>query len=337
MLPKGNGVICDVGRGEPVVALRADLDALPMPDAKDVPYRSTVDNVCHGCGHDVHTAILVGVGRFLASVQDLLPGRVRLLFQPAEEALPCGSFDVIGAGGLDQVSEIFALHCDPTLLTGQVGLRVGSLTSAADNVAITIRGPGGHTARPHLTVDIIDALGRLVSDAPAVLSRRVDTRGGLLLVFGQINAGTVSNVIPTEGYAAGVVRMLDHTLWEQAPGLVTKVIQEVLAPTGAAVEVDYLRGRPPVINDPAAVKAFTAGATAAVGEDMIVESPQSMGGEDFSWYLEEVPGAMARLGVGRPGRQLDLHQGNFDVDENAIAVGVRLMTYTAFSALARIR
>lgn len=338
LLPKGNGVICDIdGRPTgPVVALRADLDALPLTDAKDVPYRSTVDGACHACGHDVHTTIVLGVGLLLAQLAQRgeLDGRVRLIFQPAEEILPCGSLEVIEAGGLTDVTQIFALHCDPNLPVGQVGLRVGPITAAADNITVRLTGPGGHTARPHLTVDLVDALGRLVTEVPTLVNRRVPANSGLLLVFGQASAGTQYNVIPNEAMAAGTLRVLDRDTWEQAPKIVAQVVRDVIAPTGATVDVEYLRGRPPVVNDAGSIRVLTAATTAAAGPAGIAETPQSMGGEDFSWYLEHVPGALARLGVGRTAANVDLHRATFDVDERAIPVGVRVLVQTALGALA---
>ncbi|MEV7329207.1 amidohydrolase [Micromonospora sp. NPDC093244] len=341
LLPKGNGVICDInGRPDgPVVALRADIDALPLDDSKDVPYRSTVEGVCHACGHDVHTTIMLGVGMLLAQLADLgeLDGRVRLIFQPAEEILPCGSLEVIEAGGLDDVVQIFALHCDPNLPVGQVGLRVGPITAAADNVTVRLSGPGGHTARPHLTVDLVDALGRLITEVPALVSRRVPANSGLLLVFGHASAGTRYNVIPSEASASGTLRVMDRDTWEQAPKIVAQVVRDVIAPTGANVDLEYLRGRPPVCNDSRAIQVLTAATGAALGPEGIAETPQSMGGEDFSWYLEYVPGALARLGVGRSGPNVDLHRASFDVDEGAIPAGVRVMVQTALRALAAAR
>ncbi len=338
LLPKGNGVICDIdGRPDgPVIALRADIDALPLTDTKDVPFRSTVDGVCHACGHDVHTTIMLGVGMLLAQLADQgeLPGRVRLIFQPAEEILPCGSLEVIEAGGLDDVAQIFALHCDPNLPVGRIGLRVGPITAAADNVTVRLTGPGGHTARPHLTVDLVDALGRLITEVPALVSRRVPANSGLLLVFGHASAGTRYNVIPSEACASGTLRVMDRDTWEMAPKVVGQVVRDVIAPTGATVDLEYLRGRPPVSNDSRAIQVLTAATAAALGPEGIAETPQSMGGEDFSWYLEYVPGALARLGVGRSGPNVDLHRASFDPDERAIPVGIRVMVQTALRALA---
>lgn len=335
LIPNGNGVIVDIGSGPgPIVALRADLDALPLPDMKDVPYRSTVDGVCHACGHDVHATVVLGAGLVLASLGSALPGRVRLLLQPSEETFPSGALEVIAANALTDVGQIFAVHCDPRLLAGFVGLRTGPLTAAADMVRVRLSGPGGHTARPHLTADLVGALGRVVTEVPAQLARRVDPRAGLSLVFGAVHAGVAANAIPQQGSASGTVRVLDKAAWEVAPKLIEQLVHEVVAPTGAVAEVEYTRGVPPVVNEAGAVSIFASAATAALGPESVADTPQSMGGEDFSWYLEHVPGAMARLGVGRPGEALDLHQGTFDVDERAIGYGVRLLVHTALRALA---
>lgn len=334
LVADGTGVVCEVGSGSRTVALRADLDALPLVDAKDVPYRSTVDGVCHACGHDVHAAVVLGAGLALASLDpDLLPGRVRLIFQPSEESLPPGSLTMIELGALDDVDTIYGLHCDPKIAAGSVGLRSGPLTAAYDAVTVHLTGPGGHTARPHNTVDIVNALGRVVTDVPALLGRRVDPRAGLSMVFGAVHAGVAPNAIPREGTATGTVRVLDRESWAAAPALVTELVHQVVAPSGAQASIDYVRGVPPVMNDPRATAMLRAGATAALGLDAVVDTPQSMGGEDFAWYTETIAGAMARLGVGRPGESLDLHQPNFDVDERAIAVGVRLLVHTALAAL----
>jgi amidohydrolase len=337
MLPKGNGVMCDIGHGERVIALRADLDALPLPDTKNVPYRSTVDNVCHACGHDVHTTVLLGVGLALAQLaqRDELPGRVRLLFQPSEETMPPGAPEVIAAGGLKDVDAIFALHCAPQLPTGLVGVRSGPFTAAADKVEVRLRGPGGHTARPHLTADLVHALSRVVVDVPALLDRRVDPRSGVSMVFGAIRAGEASNIIPGEGFARGTIRVLNRDAWREIRSLVTQLIKDVVASTGAEVEVEYRRGVPPVINDRLATAVVAGAAAAALGPDRVIEAEISMGGEDFAFYLDQVPGAMIRLGVGIPGSdaKLDIHQSSFDVDERAIGYGVRVMVHTALAAL----
>jgi amidohydrolase len=338
LLSGRNGVICDVGTGDRVVALRADLDALPLPDTKDVPYRSTVPNVCHACGHDVHTTILVGAARVLAELHRAgeLPGRVRLLFQPSEERFPSGAPEVIAEGGLKDVESIFALHCYPQLPAGYVAVRTGPMTAAADKIDIRLSGPGGHTARPHLTVDLAYALGRIVVEVPALLSRRLDPRAGASLVFGAVRVGDAHNAIAIEGHARGTVRVLNHDGWRRLPELVPQLVRDVAAGTGAEVDIDYVRGVPPVVNDRATTAILEAAARQALGPDRVSEAEVSMGGEDFAFYLEQVPGTMFRLGVGRPGatESMDIHQSTFDVDESAIACGVRVMVHTALAALA---
>lgn len=338
LLPDGNGVICDIGEGDRVIAFRADLDALPLQDLKDVPYRSTVPNVAHACGHDVHTTVMLGLGLALQQLAERgeLPGRVRLIFQCAEETVPSGAPKLIAAGALKDVAAIFALHCYPQLPAGLIGVRSGPFTAAADTVDIKLTGPGGHTARPHLTADLVYALGKVIVDVPALLGRRVDPRAGLSMVWGAVHSGEAFNAIPGEGVARGTVRILSRDAWRQAPELVTQLIKDVVAPTGAHVEVGYHRGVPPVINDRMASAVIAAAAGAALGAERVVEAEISMGGEDFAFYLDQVPGAMIRLGTGVPGsdEKHDLHQGDFDVDESCIGYGVRVMVHTALAALA---
>ncbi|WP_067603609.1 M20 family metallopeptidase [Nocardiopsis listeri] len=337
-LPQGTGLICDVGEGPgPLVALRADIDALPLADEKDVPYRSTVPGAAHACGHDVHTTVLLATGIFLAQQAraGALPGRVRLLFQPAEE-LPGGAVEVVNAGGMEDVQRVFALHCDPRLTVGRVGLRTGGITAACDQLLVRLSGPGGHTARPHLTSDLVYALGKVVTELPAVLSRRIDPRAGFSLVWGRISAGSAPNVIPDDAVAEGTVRCLDDEAWHQAPDIVKGLVESVTSAYGADAEVTYRRGVPPTINEAGSVDIMREAVTLALGSDAVAPTAQSLGGEDFAWYLEHAPGALARLGTHSPdwdGPMLDLHRGTFDVDERAIGVGTRFMVTTALTAL----
>ncbi len=339
-MASGTGVICDiVGEpGGPTVLLRADLDALPIEDEKSVPYRSTTPGVTHACGHDVHTATVLGAGLALARLSSSghLAGRVRLLFQPAEEVQPGGALAALEAGVVDGVSRAFALHCDPRVDAGSVGVRPGAITSATDMVSIRLSGPGGHTARPQLTVDVVGALADVIVRTPAVLSRRVDPRAGLSLVWGTMAAGTTFNVIPEHGVAAGTVRSLDPGVWEMAATIVPEIIREVAAPYLGEVEVDYVRGVPPAWNDPKATDAFRSAAADVLGPEAVIESLQSAGAEDFAWLLERVPGVLFRLGVRTPGAAdaPDLHRGDFDVDESAIECGIRILAAASLGALA---
>jgi amidohydrolase len=259
---------------------------------------------------------------------------VRLVFQPAEELMPGGALDVLRAGLVQGARNVFALHCDPSIDVGTVGLRVGPITAAADKVDLHLSGPGGHTSRPQNTVDLIYALSRVVADLPAALTRVIDPRSAMTLVWGMITAGSAPNAIPRTGVAKGTLRMLDHEAWKAAPGVVHRLATELAAPYGATVRVDYHRGVPPVVNSGSAVAVLQAAAHRALPAGAVVPTRQSLGGEDFGWYLEHAPGAMARLGVRRPGGPTyDLHQGGFDVDERCIDVGVRLLTATALEAL----
>lgn len=341
VLPGGAGLTCDIGEGEPVVALRADLDALPIPDEKvGTPYRSTVDGLCHACGHDVHTAILLGVGLVLQQQQMVsgIKGRVRLVFQPAEESMPGGALDVIASGGVDGVRRILALHCDPRQDVGRVGVRVGPITGSSDHVRVDLTSLGGHTARPHLTGDLVYALAKVVTDVPSVLSRRVDPRAGLSVVWGQVHAGGAANVIPPHGHTEGTVRSLDALAWEHAPQVVTDAVESVVAPYGVQVDVNYTRGVPPVNNDAESVALIERAARVVLGDECVENVEQSLGGEDFAWYLEKTPGALFRLGVRTPGDETvrDLHQGTFDADERAIALGVQLLAAMALAELAEV-
>jgi amidohydrolase len=324
-LPGGTGLICDFGPDHaPRIALRADMDALPMAERTGAPYASTVPGVAHACGHDAHTAMLLGAATALAGAPEL-PLGVRLIFQPAEELMPGGALDAIAAGALVGVSRIFALHCDPRLSVGRVAITAGPITSAADSLEITLHSPGGHTSRPHLTSDLVYGMGTVITGLPGVLSRRIDPRHATVMVWGAANAGVAANAIPQIGTLAGTVRTASRETWLDMEALVRQTVSGLLAPLEIEHSLQYRRGVPPVVNEERSTQIMTH-AIEAVGPDVLADTHQSGGGEDFSWYLEDVPGAMARLGVwSGAGPQLDLHQPTFDLDERALAVGVRVL------------
>jgi amidohydrolase len=333
MLPGGTGLICDIGEGSRCVALRADIDALAITEATGAPYASTVPGASHACGHDAHTAILLGTALALATATGL-PGRIRLIFQPAEEVMPGGALDVIAAGGLDGVDQIFALHCDPRLQVGKVGSRVGPITSATDLLELRLTSPGGHTSRPHLTADLVHALGTVITGLPALLSRRVDPRSGTVLVWGAVHAGEAANAVPQEGVLRGTLRTGDREIWHDLEPLVAELAKSLLAPLGVGFDLTHNRGVPPVVNHREATAVLRSGVALALGADALAGTKQSSGGEDFAWFLERIPGSYARLGVySGTGPMSDIHQPTFDIDERALIAGVRVLIHTALQSL----
>ncbi|MBB2985522.1 amidohydrolase [Terracoccus luteus] len=335
---RGTGLVAELGATEPVrrVALRGDLDALPIREQTGLPFASTTDGVSHSCGHDVHTTSLLGAALALKAVEPVLVDAgvaARLVFQPAEELMPGGAEEVVAQDGLAGVDSIYALHCDPSLDVGQVGLRVGPITAAADQVEVTLTGRGGHTSRPHLTQDLTYALAKVVTDVPAALSRRLDPRAAAALVWGAVHAGGAHNVIPATGKALGTLRMLDATAWEGSERLVEEIVHAVVAPYLVTADVHITKGVPPVVNEAACIDVLTQAVTRAGAT--VAPTPQSLGGEDFAWYLTKVNGAMARLGTRSPGgATFDLHRGDLLVDEGAIAVGAKTLAGCVVAAVA---
>ena len=337
VLPVGTGAFCDVLPGgyddaSGLVGLRADIDALPISDGKNVDYVSKNPGVCHACGHDVHTAILLGVGVVLSRLRDLdlLTRGVRLIFQPAEEGSPGGALDAIEGGVLHDLTEIYALHCDPRTDVGQIALKVGPITSAVDQVDIVLKGSGGHTSRPQLTQDVIGALGTLATMTQLLLSRRIDPRSGVSLMWGSMHAGSVANAIPQTGEIVGTLRALDTAGWQLAKQLIPELAAEIVRPFGVEVDVAVTDGVPPAVNHPRGVRRLTRSAEDMLGPDAVTATQQSLGGEDFSWMLQRVPGALARLGVRTPGKACpDIHQATFIVDEACIPVGLKVLSEVA--------
>ena len=325
----GTGLVADIGAEQPAyrVALRADLDALPVRERTNLEWASTNYGVCHACGHDVHVTSVLGAGLALRAQEERLREQgvaARLIFQPAEEVIPGGAIDVLEQGGMEGVDAVFAVHCDPSIEVGKVGLREGPITAASDRVTVHLSGRGGHTSRPHLTEDLTFALAKVITEVPAVLSRRLDPRSGLALVWGEVRAGMASNVIPSSGIVAGTLRMLDAEAWKSVGPLLEQVVHAVVSPYAVTARLEHVPGVPPVVNHPDAVDVLRQSCVGGGLEQ--VPTPQSLGGEDFAWYLTNVPGAMARLGTRTPGgRTYDLHQGDLVVDEGAVAAGARLL------------
>ena len=330
-LMSATGLICEIpGSDESLlpVGLRADMDALGIPDLKKVSYRSRVEGVSHSCGHDVHMASVLGAAHALVEVKKrgLLPRTVRLVYQPSEEKHPAGALDMIKGGAVDGIDSIYAVHCDPSFDVGHIGLKAGPITSATDPVHIEVRGSGGHTSRPHNTQDLIYAMGQIATQLPAILTRRLDPRSGVNLTWGSIHAGSAFNAIPSSGYLEGSLRCLDHDAWDQAEELLEDLLALIVRPFGVEATVSHSRGVPPVSNDARCVRVMEAAARTVLGPDALDPARQSLGGEDFAWYLEKVPGAMGRLGTRKPGGRIyDLHMGDLLIDERAITIGAAFL------------
>lgn len=330
------GLVCDIGPSSAVpgrrrIGLRGDIDALPIQETTDLPFASMSPGISHSCGHDLHATAVLGAGLVLARLaeRDELPIGVRLIFQPSEESRPSGAKHLVEAGVVEGVEQLYALHCAPRLQRGMIGSRIGPMTAATDTISVTISSSGGHTSRPHLTGDVVYALGHLITQLPAVLGRRLDARAAVNLTWGSVNAGQAPNAIPSSGTLSGTLRSLDVPTWKRAQALVPKLIDELSAPFAVEAECDYHRGMPPVDNDERCVRTIDAASKQVLGNDSIVLAERSLGGEDFAWYLAEVPGAMIRLGTRSPGASAqDLHQGDLQVDEQALGIAVRVLART---------
>ncbi len=336
----GTGLICDVvgNAPGPMIALRADIDALAMSDGTTTEYRSKVDGVAHACGHDAHTAIVLGAGLALRALTEVeeVPGTIRLIFEPGEESVPGGAVSIIEEGWIEGVSAVLALHCDPKIDVGEIGLRPGALTAASDTATIVLRGPGGHTARPQLTVDLVAVMADVVRRFPDEVVRRIDSDDDVVIVFGAVHAGDAPNVIPAEGTLRFSLRCADRDAWTRAEAAARAGLEAILAGTGAVAEMEYHRGTPPVVNDEGALDLLLHAARETVGAPGVMETPRSMGADTFAWYGELVPSAYARLGThSGDGARLDLHASSFDIDERAIGIGARLLAEAALAGLRR--
>jgi amidohydrolase len=333
----GTGVVCDVGDDGPLVAIRGDIDALRLSDTKDVPYRSTVEGVCHACGHDLHAAATLGAGLAAAEVlrRTGRPGRVRIILQPAEEVIPSGAVALVAEGVMTDVEAIFAFHADPSHGVGTVAVSPGPITSTADMLEIRLKGPGGHTGRPQQTVDLGYLAARVVLDLPSALSRLTDPRDGVNLTFGSIQVGDAANVIATEARLLASLRTSGRGAWEAAPPLIRRVVAGIVEPLGGTFELDHNRGAPPIVNDPWAVAVIEQVAQHVDGVEDVLPTVQSGGGEDFAWYGDHAPAGYLRLGVAAPhSARVDIHAGSFDIDERAIALGARMLAGVALGAIA---
>jgi amidohydrolase len=321
------GVVAELGPADaPLVGLRADMDALPIEERSGVDYASTRLGLMHACGHDIHTSVGLGVARLLAPLAERLPGRVRLLFQPAEETGE-GARWMVEDGAMEGVQALFGVHTFPSLAAGSIGVRSGSLTAAAGELEVEVIGESGHGARPHQSTDAIWIAARVLSGLQEAISRRLDPLHPVVVSFGRIEGGKAFNVIADHVRLLGTVRCLDLDLHARLPGWIEETVHALCRGHGGEARVRYRCVSPPVHNDPALTRLVADCATELLGRERVewLEQP-SLGAEDFAHLLTETRGTMFRLGVAGPQGCTPLHSNTFAPDEACLPVGVRVLT-----------
>jgi len=320
------------GRPGRTVALRADMDALPVAEIAGHDYQSQNPGVMHACGHDGHMAILMGAAKVLAARRDTLPGSVVFLFQPAEENPPGGAALMIEDGALDGVDGIFGLHLWQPLPSGIVGLRAGALMAQADEFEVVVQGRGGHASQPNVTVDPVVVASHVVVVAQTIVSRFTNPLEPVVVSFTTVHGGRIHNIIPDEVTMTGTVRTLDPGTQLAVKQRLAEVCEATCRLFGATAAFTYKEGYPPVINDAASVDLVRRVAALELGGDSVRTIAPVMGGEDFAYYLQRVPGAFALLGMG-DNQPHPHHNARFDIDETVLPLGVRLMTAVALEML----
>lgn len=328
------GVVAELegGTASKLLAVRTDMDALPILEQTELEFASCQPGIMHACGHDVHTAIGLGTAMILAELDQPLPGTTRFLFQPAEETAQ-GAKWMIDDGVMADVTAILGVHVYPSVMAGDIGIRYGALTAAADDLEIIIKGESGHGARPHEAIDAIWIASQVITTLQQSISRTLNPLHPVVLTIGQIQGGRAPNVIADTVKLLGTVRSLHPDVREALPHWIKGIVAGVCEPYGANFEVNYAHRVPSVMNDPVLTELTAVCAEAALGDHCVqlIHEP-SLGAEDFSLYLDHAPGTMFRLGVGHRDRahNYPLHHPKFEVDESAIYAGIVTMAYSAW-------
>lgn len=317
------------------IAIRADMDALPIQEETCQPYASVVPGVMHACGHDAHTAILLGVAEALAKYGDDFPGEIRLFFQHAEEQYPGGGQEMVEAGVMNGVDYVIGLHVMSGLRSGEIGITYGAMMASPDVFTIEVKGKGGHAAHPKSTVDPVVIGAQIVTNLQHLVSRRTDAFEQRVVSVTQFHAGTADNIIPETAHIMGTVRCFDHLLRQESEKMIEQIVKGITAAHDAAYSYTYRYGYHPVVNDMYVTKLVEESARELFGNEQIVSLPPSMGGEDFSAYLQKAPGCFIKLGTGNEekGTCYPHHHPKFDVDETALIRGAQLFLQTAMKLL----
>ena len=336
----GTGIVALIEGKNPTsrcIALRADMDALPILEANDVPYRSQNQGVMHACGHDVHTSCLLGAAHILYDLRDSWEGTVKLIFQPGEEKHPGGASIMIKEGVLEnpKPQAIFALHVYPHLSTGATGFKAGQYMASADEIYITIRGKGGHAALPHQTVDPIAISALVITGLQQIISRKGNPLIPSVLTFGKIQGGFATNVIPDQVDIFGTFRTMDEKWRYEAHRWIKEFTEQTCSAYGAAAIVEIPVGYPSLFNDPELTENARSWAKEYVGEANVHELDMRMAGEDFSFYTHHVPGCFFRIGTSKDGKQFTapVHNAHFDIDEESLKTGMGMMAWCAVNSL----
>ena len=336
----GTGIVALIKGKNPdkkCIALRADMDALPILEANDIPYKSKNEGVMHACGHDVHSTCLLGAAKILNEFKDGFEGTIKLIFQPGEEKHPGGASLMIADGALKnpKPEAIFALHVYPHLPCGTVGFRAGQYMASADEIYITIEGKGGHAALPHQTVDPIAITAQVITALQQVISRKGNPLIPSVLTFGKIAGGFATNVIPDKVELLGTFRTMDEKWRYEAHEWIEKIINDICNSYGAKASIEIPKGYPSLFNEPELTAQVENWGKGYIGADNVKTLDMRMAAEDFSFYAQEIPACFFRIGTSKDGKEFTapVHNAHFNIDENALKVGVGMFAWVAVNAL----
>jgi amidohydrolase len=322
-----------------IIALRADMDALPIIEANSIPYKSKNEGVMHACGHDVHTSSLLGVARILNDLKDKFEGTIKLIFQPGEEVNPGGASLMIKAGVLENPApkQIFGQHVMPFIPTGKVGFREGMYMASADEIYMTIKGKGGHAALPDKVIDPVLITSHIIIALQQIISRNADPKLPTVLSFGKVEANGATNIIPDEVKVAGTFRALNEVWRADAHSKMKKMAEAIAEGMGGACEFEISKGYPFLVNDPVTTKRARVSAEDYLGAENVVDLDLWMGAEDFAYYSHVIPACFYRLGTGNDakGTTKGVHTPDFNIDEDAMQIGIGLMSWIALNELER--